>query len=380
MLDRGFFSTILDSMTYPLTWLLLGVTFGIVGVSIWQFIVRNVSRQDALRAEVQDLAKKDAGIIQAQLIRSVSAVYALGAFIVTQATNSQAAQSPSAVFPGNSFDSIASILIETYGGITNLQLQPYGVVQRISPLAGNEGAIGHALFVDPNRVGGATATAESQKLAFVGPVPLVQGGVAVIARFPIFTTTAPRNIPLIRSWWPEWNHSCCVGMEMPANVSFPGPPEAGSNAPTYFWGFAGMLTLVDKLMENVQLSNYHGKYKYQLVDLTPADTIDPTGVFVHSPDAPPGTALKDAVVASIDYSEGGVVWELRMVPVDGWPTVSEDFAISLTILLIGATLSVVSRMVNISTKYSLNAAKAKLKEIRSTPGGQRISCAEVQYV
>ncbi|PKU21667.1 diguanylate cyclase domain-containing protein [Telmatospirillum siberiense] len=85
------------------------------------------------------------------------------------------------------FDAIAGEMIRrTPDGILNLQLAPQGVVRRIFPLAGNEKAIGHNLFQDPNRRAEALKTLESRQPMLAGPFPLVQGGFGVAARLPVF--------------------------------------------------------------------------------------------------------------------------------------------------------------------------------------------------
>lgn len=70
--------------------------------------------------------------------------------------------------------------------IRNLQLAPNGVVSQIYPLAGHEQAIGHDLFKDPKRQADAQRAVDSRSLTLTGPVPLVQGGSGIIARFPVY--------------------------------------------------------------------------------------------------------------------------------------------------------------------------------------------------
>eukprot|EP00928_Gymnodinium_smaydae_P074171 TRINITY_DN57236_c0_g1_i1.p1 TRINITY_DN57236_c0_g1~~TRINITY_DN57236_c0_g1_i1.p1 ORF type:complete len:439 (+),score=67.62 TRINITY_DN57236_c0_g1_i1:65-1381(+) len=350
-LRQSAFVSFKKALALPLTWALVLSTLALIGLSAWQFASREQIKQGDYRDDIHDIAKQNAAVIRAQLVRSVSATYALGAFI--RADNKNVTR--------DNFNEIADILIQTYGGISNLQFQPFGVVEQVYPAKGSEGAIGHALFVDPKRVESATSTASSKKLTFMGPVKLFQGGVGIIARYPIFTTYSPEFIPPIKSWWPAWNHGCCKDMEMPPGVSFPGPTSTPS-AQTYFWGFAGMLTTVENLVAGVNLKGLEGKFEYQLVDLKPADSIHPSGVFVHSPNAPPGQKLQDPVIGTIDYLEAGVKWELRVVPVHGWPALSGDFLIQITLLVVGAFLSVSTRVMNIAVKHTQQSARNELLE------------------
>ena len=84
------------------------------------------------------------------------------------------------------FEPMAAELLRTYRGLANLQLAPGGVVRRIYPLAGSEGALGHDLFADPARRGDAEATVRARALTMAGPFPLRQGGVGMVGRLPVF--------------------------------------------------------------------------------------------------------------------------------------------------------------------------------------------------
>lgn len=80
------------------------------------------------------------------------------------------------------FDSLAGGLIEHYGGITNLQLAPDGIVKQIFPLAGYQKTLGQDLTKNPY----ARVAIQSKELTLEGPIKLAQGGVAVLGRFPVY--------------------------------------------------------------------------------------------------------------------------------------------------------------------------------------------------
>lgn len=84
------------------------------------------------------------------------------------------------------FERQAKELIDSIGGISNLQLAPDGIVQKIYPLAGNEAAIGHNILRDDRRRNEAMRAIQQQKLIIAGPFQLVQGGTAIIGRKPVF--------------------------------------------------------------------------------------------------------------------------------------------------------------------------------------------------
>ncbi|MCW4631286.1 MULTISPECIES: bifunctional diguanylate cyclase/phosphodiesterase [Marinomonas] len=84
------------------------------------------------------------------------------------------------------FDSYADKLIQSIGGIENLQLSPDGIIKQIYPLKGNEAAIGLDIVSTPRFKDEALLAIQNRQLFVIGPVPLVQGGVAVISRAPVF--------------------------------------------------------------------------------------------------------------------------------------------------------------------------------------------------
>jgi diguanylate cyclase (GGDEF)-like protein len=84
------------------------------------------------------------------------------------------------------FESLADRLIASFGSITNLQLAPGAIIRQIHPLAGHEKAIGHNLLRDDKRRHAARTAIDTGLITLAGPFELVQGGIAVIARNPVF--------------------------------------------------------------------------------------------------------------------------------------------------------------------------------------------------
>ena len=125
------------------------------------------------------------------------------------------------------FKSFANRLYSSLKGISNLQLAPNGVVSKIYPLQGNEKAIGHELFNEKNREKEAFIAKETKKLTLAGPLNLVQGGVGIVARYPIYIEEK-------------------------------------------FWGFASTLIMMDKLLGTTDLHKLKEKqYLYRLKRVHP---------------------------------------------------------------------------------------------------------------
>ncbi len=70
--------------------------------------------------------------------------------------------------------------------IRSLQLAPRAVVRFVYPLKGNEAAVGHDIRQDPIRSPAVERAIRERRFVVAGPFELIQGGVALIARLPIY--------------------------------------------------------------------------------------------------------------------------------------------------------------------------------------------------
>ncbi len=142
------------------------------------------------------------------------------------------------------FDRYAAEVIDSIGGISNLQLAPNGVISKIYPLKGNEKAIGHKILIDDKRKKEAKLAIEKKQLTLAGPFELIQGGVAVIGRNPVFIKENNQDV---------------------------------------FWGFVSAMIFIEDLLASSKLSRLKDDgYVYQLSRMHP-DT-QKTEVFSSSSD------------------------------------------------------------------------------------------------
>ncbi len=84
------------------------------------------------------------------------------------------------------FQQYAQQLGQNIDGLMSLQLAPGGIVKFVWPYETNKIAIGHDLLADDNRRRAAEAAINSRSIWLAGPLNLIQGGQAIIARSPIF--------------------------------------------------------------------------------------------------------------------------------------------------------------------------------------------------
>ncbi len=265
--------------------IIMTVTAFIVTLLLCAFLV-NMSEQKklaGLRKVVAEVGASQAYSISRQLDRSISATYALASLIQEYGEISN-------------FEELAQDMIARYGGISSLQLAPSGVVRKIYPLEGNEAAIGHDILNDPERRTEALEAVQSEKLTLAGPFELIQGGMAVIGRYPVFL---------------EEKHSDTKR----------------------FWGFTIVLIKLDKLLAaSNQDQLVSGGYQYNLSRQDP-DTA--ASLIIAGNDH---NALIDPVAIDIPVPNGH--WSLELAPQEGWYSFSTVLLESVASVLMSLIITV----------------------------------------
>ncbi len=89
-------------------------------------------------------------------------------------------------FTQTEFNNFAVLLQKDLSGILSLQLAPNGIVSYLTNLERNKKALGHDLFADAKRKSLVEQSVRNNKYIIAGPINLVQGGQAIIARRPLF--------------------------------------------------------------------------------------------------------------------------------------------------------------------------------------------------
>lgn len=95
-------------------------------------------------------------------------------------------------FADQEWGSVAHKLWSKASLVRNVAMAPDDVIKNVYPVEGNEKAIGLDFRTVPNQYRAVLKARETQQVVLAGPLELVQGGIGLIARYPIFTD-APRN-------------------------------------------------------------------------------------------------------------------------------------------------------------------------------------------
>ncbi len=230
-----------------LVFLLLMVTTGILVIrseNHWRM------EQELLLTTV---ATSQATVLERRLNNSLVSAYILGQQVRYE--NGELAD----------FPTFADNLIRYLGGITNLQLAPGGVITQIHPLdERHRNALGLDIIAnDPSR-DDAIRARETRELVMAGPFQLVQGGLGLSGRFPVFL---------------------------------------GEDDDAHFWGFASALITMEDFLADTDVTDLAQQgYQYQLWRRAPSGARE---VFSGSDDAElPGPTARRAIALP------GQIWYL----------------------------------------------------------------------
>lgn len=254
------------------------VLLGVLGLVAGFILQAHVEQR---RSVAQQAAAAYVEMLGVRLNETMGAAYLMaGAIIQDQGKN-----------PGRLLDAMAPLLLKQFPLVDAVQVAPNGVLRYSYPLKEHQAAIGHDLLVDRTRNQEAHLAVSTRKLTLAGPFPLIQGGLGVVARFPVFINNA--------DGWPK------------------------------FWGFTTTLVRIPALLDaagivDIQRAGYH----YSL-----CRTRDKNGCEVF---AARGSSLStDPVTATLAVPNGQ--WVLAVSPERGWWRPEEvGFAALLCIALAAA--------------------------------------------
>lgn len=159
---------------------LIGAVCGLVFfISMGLVEVLDQNQKLALRESLLARAKEELSIVRSELESAIVAdIYIVNSVPSLVAVNSE--------FEYSGWDLIASSVMRKSRHVQLLGLAPNDVVKFIYPRQGNEQALGLDYRTIPSQWRTVKKAQELQEILIAGPVDLVQGGLALVARVPIF--------------------------------------------------------------------------------------------------------------------------------------------------------------------------------------------------
>ncbi len=155
-----------------------------VELAFEQSYVENGRQQAELEAthELNFTAQR----LMGQLASHLAALEGLAAYVSSNPDISQ-----------SEFEAFVQAIFARQDFLINMAAAPDLVVNRLYPLAGNEEALGLNYLKTPSQRGAVLRARDEGRAVLAGPVELVQGGVGIIGRLPVFV---PREDGSSRFW------------------------------------------------------------------------------------------------------------------------------------------------------------------------------------
>lgn len=273
------------------------------------FDLQNEQTRDANRSAAVRRAGAEAVALQRQLDRTLNAPIALAAFI--QLNDGRI----------DGFHEFTDRMRGLVPSITNLQLAPDGVVTYVHPLEGAEAAIGHELLVDRDRSTEAFVAVETRQLTLAGPFELVQGGVAMVGRQPIY---------------------------------LPGAGNVAGLDPD-FWGFATVLIDLDDFFEASRIEELLDEgYRFEIAKLDRDEN-----QFVPFRTEGP---IEDPVRVDVSVANG--TWQLALGRPEGWGVSGWSALQLITSILFALSAGIAAHRFHRRRDRLVAAVEARTQELR----------------
>lgn len=239
------------------------VTVFALSFSLLSFVIFNLHTLEfeKERAQVYNTAANYSYDIKFNIDRALSSTYTLQALLT---------QNDGAFI--RNFEEIAREILPSYPGVIEFAIAPRGIIQQVAPLHGNEKALGLNLFEAKTQNKESFLAKESRKLTLAGPLDLVQGGIGLVGRLPIYENSANKET---------------------------------------FWGFALAVIRISEILDEAKISQLeHDGLSYIVWRMHP-DSKDKQIIFQSS-----NPHLINPIEYTFDVPNGS--WTITVAPTKGW--------------------------------------------------------------
>jgi two-component sensor histidine kinase/sensor domain CHASE-containing protein len=191
------------------------------------------------------------------------------------------------------FDAVAPRIAAAYSSIDAVELTSGGIVSHVYPYEENRRAIGFNILTDAIQKGEALYAIRNRSLIFAGPLNLVQGGLAVVGRGPVFLK---------------------------------------KNGEEYFWGFTIVIIRVTTLLKYAHFDEVADKgFACRLSKIDPQTG---TAITFFNNDQP----IENPVTLKVPVPNGE--WRLEVAPSGGWRAKEKTIPTIVLSLLLSALAGV----------------------------------------
>lgn len=179
------FLTLLSLYRTPLFILIIGL---FLTTTLVVFEYQSITKQRAQAAD--STLQKYASALQSSLDKRLYTLDSLNAFVHSYSQLDLTRPAQEVQFQTH-FDKYGKQLHQSIDGILSLQLAPQGIIRYLTGDANNKKVLGYDLFEDDSRKQQIIRAIYQFKQVITGPIQLVQGGEAIIARKALFIDDSP---------------------------------------------------------------------------------------------------------------------------------------------------------------------------------------------
>jgi len=284
---------------------LLFIICAALGLLVERIILQDTVLQ--MRVEAQKQMGSLRVAIERVLNNNVQRVQGLVGYVIDSPDVSQ-----------ESYSNVASFLIGKDNTlIRNIALSKDLIVTHIHPVEGNESSLGLDYRQDRVQWPVVQQSIEQNKIILAGPLELEQGGLGLIARYPIYRD----------------------------NVE--GQPQD-------LWGIASLVIDYPRFLDEIQISQYSQTYNIALFGRDASGMSGPPfwGTMADMPKAP----------IDVDVYVPGGKWVIRAAPKGGWPGVSSKvwYIVATSIFVFGVGCAVILGSVRFEVAMVKSARELEL--------------------
>ncbi len=224
------------------------------------------------------------------------------------------------------FTRVAERILSYGRHVRNISLAPENVVRHVFPLEGNERVLGLRYMDNPEQRDAVLRMMGSRRFVLAGPMNLVQGGVGLVNRFPIF---------------------------LPAQN---GQPER-------YWGLASIVLRFDSLLEASGLLREGREVRYAIRG---RDGLGAAGELIHGePD------VFDQSPVEMDLTlPDAARWQLAAVPANGWRDGNDDLRV--------IAIRVAGVLVSLAISGLLGLGQMQMRRIRARDADLSLAAGVIQ--
>lgn len=221
--------SLLSHYRTPIFILLLGTSFT---TGLVYFEYQGFKKQRAQAAD--STLQKYASALQSSLDQRLFTLDSLDAFVQSYSQLDLTRPTQEKQFQKH-FDKFGNQLHQSVDGMLSMQLAPQGIIGYLTGSENNKKALGYDLFEDDIRKQQIIRAIYQYKQVITGPIQLIQGGEAIIARKALFADDSPN----------------ASAKRLKEKLLF----IDGNDLPENFWGLATVLFTTEALLKKAGLTN-----------------------------------------------------------------------------------------------------------------------------